>query len=186
MRSIQQLHTEYKFYSSYWIQQGSKKSMKTYSYHKKANNPSQETWNVKVWFLYQNPHIIYLCFNYFLTFIYISFTSHPRILREEAFSVSSTTFRTYVLHTKWWIFALGIVLYMFQWMSIHFLGTQGISLRVCGAENPSQGTWEPGALRAALNLGGQQPLEEPCSCPSLPSDRILTAGALGSVQPTSP
>ena len=117
MRSIQQLHTEYKFYSSHWIQQGSKKSMKTYSYHKKANNPSQETWNVKVWFLYQNPHIIYLCFNYFLTFIYISFTSHPRILREEAFSVSSTTFRTYVLHTKWWIFALGIVLYMFQWMS---------------------------------------------------------------------
>ena len=38
---------------------------------------------------------------------------------------------------------------------IHFLGTQGISLRVCGAENPSQGTWEPGALRVALNLGGQ-------------------------------
>ena len=36
---------------------------------------------------------------------------------------------------------------------IHFLGTQGISLRVCGAENPSQGTWEPGALRVALNLG---------------------------------
>ena len=32
----------------------------------------------------------------------------------------------------------------------------------------------------------KQPLEEPCSCPSLPSDRILTAGALGSVQPTSP
>ena len=26
---------------------------------------------------------------------------------------------------------------------------------VCGAENPSQGTWEPGALRVALNLGGQ-------------------------------
>ena len=37
---------------------------------------------------------------------------------------------------------------------IHFLGTQGISLRVCGAENPSQGPWEPGALGAALILGG--------------------------------
>ena len=37
---------------------------------------------------------------------------------------------------------------------IHFLGTQGISLRVCGAENPSQGLWEPGALGAALILGG--------------------------------
>ena len=36
----------------------------------------------------------------------------------------------------------------------HFLGTQGISLRVCGAENPSQGPWEPGALGAALILGG--------------------------------
>ena len=38
---------------------------------------------------------------------------------------------------------------------IHFLGTHGISLRVCGAENPSQGPWEPGALRVALNPGGQ-------------------------------
>ena len=38
---------------------------------------------------------------------------------------------------------------------IHFLGTQGISLRVCGAENLSQGPWEPGALRVALNLGDQ-------------------------------
>lgn len=64
-----------------------------------------------------DSNIIYLCCNYFLTFIYISFISHPRILREEVFSVSSTTFRTYVLHTKWWISALGIVLYMFQWMS---------------------------------------------------------------------
>ena len=34
------------------------------------------------------------------------------------------------------------------------LGTQGISLHVCGAENPSQGPWEPGALGAALILGG--------------------------------
>ena len=31
---------------------------------------------------------------------------------------------------------------------------QAISLRVCGAENPSQGPWEPGALGAALILGG--------------------------------
>lgn len=57
---------------------------------------------------------------YFVTFIYVSLISHPRILREETFfvsSVSSTTFRTYVLHTKWWVFALGIVLYMFQWMN---------------------------------------------------------------------
>ena len=38
---------------------------------------------------------------------------------------------------------------------IHFLGAQGISLRVCGAENASQGPWEPGALDAALILGGQ-------------------------------
>ena len=37
---------------------------------------------------------------------------------------------------------------------IHFLGTQGISLRLCGDENPSQGPWEPGALGAALILGG--------------------------------
>ena len=26
---------------------------------------------------------------------------------------------------------------------------------VCGAADPSQGPWEPGALRAALSLGGQ-------------------------------
>ena len=31
----------------------------------------------------------------------------------------------------------------------------GVSLRVCGAADPSQGPWEPGALRAALSLGGQ-------------------------------
>ena len=38
---------------------------------------------------------------------------------------------------------------------IHCLGAHGLSLRVCGAEDPSQGPWEPGALRAALSLGGQ-------------------------------
>ena len=32
---------------------------------------------------------------------------------------------------------------------------QGVSLRVCGAADPSQGPSEPGALRAALSLGGQ-------------------------------
>ena len=35
------------------------------------------------------------------------------------------------------------------------LGAQGVSLRVCGPADPSQGPWEPGALRAALSLGGQ-------------------------------
>ena len=38
---------------------------------------------------------------------------------------------------------------------IHFPGAHGINLRVSGAEDPSQGPVEPGALRAALNLGGQ-------------------------------
>ena len=37
---------------------------------------------------------------------------------------------------------------------IHILGAHGISLQVCEAEDPSQGPWEPGALRAALSLGG--------------------------------
>ena len=32
------------------------------------------------------------------------------------------------------------------------LGAQGVSLRVCGAADPSQGPWVPGALRAALRL----------------------------------
>ena len=38
---------------------------------------------------------------------------------------------------------------------IHCLGAHGISLQVSGAEDPSQDPWEPGALRAALILGGQ-------------------------------
>ena len=38
---------------------------------------------------------------------------------------------------------------------MHLLGAHEVSLRVCGAEDPSQGPWEPGALRAALSLGGQ-------------------------------
>ena len=37
---------------------------------------------------------------------------------------------------------------------IQFLGAHGISLRESGAEDPSQGPWEPGALGAALILGG--------------------------------
>ena len=56
----------------------------------------------------------------------------------------------------------------------------------CGDAKPSQGPLEPGALHAELCLGGQGTAEEPCCCPSLPSDRAFTAGALGSVQPTSP
>ena len=35
------------------------------------------------------------------------------------------------------------------------LGAQGVSLRVCGAADPAQGPWEPGALSAGLSLGGQ-------------------------------
>ena len=42
---------------------------------------------------------------------------------------------------------------------IHFLGEHGISLPVCGAEDSSQGPWEPGALRAALSLGGKATAE---------------------------
>ncbi|RAX29984.1 UNVERIFIED_CONTAM: hypothetical protein DQE83_27420, partial [Escherichia coli] len=38
---------------------------------------------------------------------------------------------------------------------MHLLGAQGVSLLVCGAADPSQGPWEPGALRGALSLGGQ-------------------------------
>ena len=35
------------------------------------------------------------------------------------------------------------------------LGSQGVSLRVCGAADPSQGPWEPDALSAALSQVGQ-------------------------------
>ena len=35
------------------------------------------------------------------------------------------------------------------------LGAHGVSLRVCGAADPSQGPWEPGALCWALSLGGE-------------------------------
>ena len=45
---------------------------------------------------------------------------------------------------------------------------------------------EPGALRAELCLGGQGTAEGALLLPSLPSDRAFAAGALGSVQPTSP
>ena len=69
---------------------------------------------------------------------------------------------------------------------MHFLGENGISLQVCGAEDHSQGPWEPGALSAAMILGGLETAEEPCSCPFLPSDRALTAEAIDSVQPTTP
>ena len=41
----------------------------------------------------------------------------------------------------------------------HFLDTHGVSLWECGAAKPSQGHLEPGALRAALSLGGQATAE---------------------------
>ena len=69
---------------------------------------------------------------------------------------------------------------------IQFLGAHGISLRESGAEDPSQG---PGSLVLSVRSfvwAAKEPLKEPCCCPSLPSDRAFTAGALGSVQPTSP
>ena len=41
----------------------------------------------------------------------------------------------------------------------HFLGTHGVTLWECGDAKPSQGPLEPGALRAALSLGGQATAE---------------------------
>ena len=35
------------------------------------------------------------------------------------------------------------------------LGAVSCFVLYCGAADPSQGPWEPGALRAALSLGGQ-------------------------------
>ena len=69
---------------------------------------------------------------------------------------------------------------------IYSLGTHGDSLWFSGAEDACQGPWEPRALRAALSLGSQATAEGYLLLPSPPSDRALTAGALGSVQPTSP
>ena len=51
---------------------------------------------------------------------------------------------------------------------------------MCGAENLSQGPWEPGALRAALSQGGQATAEGALLLPFDPSYRTLTSGALGS------
>ena len=39
------------------------------------------------------------------------------------------------------------------------LGAHRVSHRVCGAADPSKGPLEPGALRAALSLGGQATAE---------------------------
>ena len=69
---------------------------------------------------------------------------------------------------------------------IYSLGTHGDSLWFSGAEDACQGPWEPRALRAALSLGSQATAEGYLLLPSPPSDRALTAGALGSVQPSSP
>ena len=41
----------------------------------------------------------------------------------------------------------------------HLLGTHGVSLWERGDAKPSQGPLEPGALRAALSLGGQATAE---------------------------
>ena len=66
------------------------------------------------------------------------------------------------------------------------LGAPRVSLWVCGAADTSQGPWETGTLRAALSLGGQATAGGALQLPFPPSDRVLTTGALGSVQPTSP
>ena len=55
-----------------------------------------------------------------------------------------------------------------------------------GLKTPARG---PGSLVLSVRSfvwAAKEPLKEPCCCPSLPSDRAFTAGALGSVQPTSP
>ena len=68
----------------------------------------------------------------------------------------------------------------------HFLGTHGVSLWECGMQNPASGPWNLVLSVRSFVWAAKEPLKEPCSCPSLPSDRAFTAGALGSVQPTSP
>ena len=68
----------------------------------------------------------------------------------------------------------------------HFLGTHGVSLWECGVAKPSQGPWNLVLSVRSFVWAAKEPLKEPCCCPSLPSDRAFTAGALGSAQPTSP
>ena len=55
-----------------------------------------------------------------------------------------------------------------------------------GLQNPARDPWNLVLSVRRLVWVAKQPLKEPCCCPSLPSDRAFTAGALGSVQPTSP
>ena len=53
-------------------------------------------------------------------------------------------------------------------------------------QNPARGPWNLVLSVRSFVWAAKEPLKEPCCCPSLPSDRAFTAGALGSVQPTSP
>ena len=66
------------------------------------------------------------------------------------------------------------------------LGAQGVSLLVCGAADPSQGPWEPGALREALSLGGQEPLEEPCTALLFPRTELFLLEPLAVCKPPAP
>lgn len=96
VKSIQQTHTEYRFCSRRWIQQGNKKSMETYSCHKEVENPSQEIGNAYVWFLYHNPSVIVcICFNHLVPLIQVSPISQARVFESSGnfcfYFVSSTT-----------------------------------------------------------------------------------------------
>ena len=58
-----------------------------------------------------------------------------------------------------------------------------MGVRGCKTQPGALGTW---CFLAALSLGSQATAEGYLLLPSLPSVRALTAGALSSVQPTSP
>ena len=55
-----------------------------------------------------------------------------------------------------------------------------------GLKTPARGLGSLVLSVRSFVWAAKEPLKEPCCCPSLPSDRAFTAGALGSVQPTSP
>ena len=69
---------------------------------------------------------------------------------------------------------------------MHLLGAEGVSLRVCRAADPSKGPWEPGALRAALTLGGKQPLEERCTALLFPRTDLFLLEPLAVCKPPAP
>ena len=66
------------------------------------------------------------------------------------------------------------------------MGAQGVSLGVCGAADPSQGPWEPGALREALSLGSKQPLEEPCTALLFPPTEFFLLEPFAVCKPPAP